>query len=357
MENTKKLDLLVLFGGVSSEHSVSLMSATSIISNLDSDKYNVLPLGITKTGRWLLFSGSTALIKSGAWENERLCSPAFLSPDRATHGLVVMGGDGPRVQNVDVIFPVLHGKNGEDGTVQGLFELCGIPYVGCGVLSSAVCMDKEFAHSMLTEAGVPNAKYICVREYERDNAPLIAERLAAAGIKYPLFVKPANAGSSVGISKAHNESELPEALSTALREDSKAIVEETLTGTEVECSVMGNEHPIASGAVGEIEPLRELYDYEGKYCDNTAALHIPARLPEGISEEIRRIAALAYKTLCCRGLARVDFFVLEGSGRVVLNELNTLPGFTDISMFPKLFCHDGMSYGELLNRLIGYAMQ
>lgn len=355
MKQTRKTDLLVLFGGVSSEHEVSLMSATSILTNLDSQKYNILRAGITKAGRWLLYSGEASLIRNGDWEKSPACTPVALSPDRETHGLLVLKDGQYTVQNVDVIFPVLHGKNGEDGTVQGLFELCAIPYVGCGVLASAACMDKEFTHSMLTQNGILNAKFCCVHDYERENLPLIREKLAQADIHYPVFVKPANAGSSVGISKAHDESELPAALAVALDEDSKAILEETLVGVEAECAVMGCDPPVASKVVGEIEPLRELYDYEGKYCDDTTALHIPARLPNEVAREMQTTAVSAYRALGCRGLSRVDFFVETGTNRVILNEINTLPGFTDISMFPKLFCHSGMTYPELLDALIACA--
>lgn len=353
----EKIQLAVLFGGVSSEHEVSLMSAASILNNLDPEKYTVSRVGITRDGRWLLFEGENVRLTGEEWASPECAVPAVLSPDRADHGLLIFREKGMERRYIDAILPVLHGRNGEDGTVQGLCELAGIPYVGCGVLASAACMDKEFTHSMLTLHGIPNARFIAVRQWEGETEGKLEERMRQAGFGYPVFVKPANAGSSVGISKAHNRQELTQALKTAFKEDKKALIEETLTGVEAECAVMGNLSPVAAADVGEIEPLRELYDYEGKYCDDTTALHIPARISPNAAQEMRSLAVRAYSLLGCRGLARVDFFVLKEGERVVLNELNTLPGFTHISMYPKLFCHGGMGYGELLDRLIAYACE
>lgn len=353
----EKIQLAVLFGGVSSEHEVSLMSAASILNHLDPEKYLISRVGITRDGRWLLFEGENSRMTGGQWEAPEYTVPAILSPDRADHGLLIFRGEQIERRHIDVVLPVLHGKNGEDGTVQGFCEIAGIPYVGCGVLASAACMDKEFTHSMLTLHGIPNARFIAVRQWEKETVQQLEGRMEQAGIAYPVFVKPANAGSSVGVSKAHDRQELLKALETAFKEDKKVLIEETLVGTEAECAVMGNLSPAAAADVGEIEPLRELYDYEGKYCDDTTALHIPARISPEAAQQMRSLAVRAYSLLGCRGLARVDFFVLKQGERVVLNELNTFPGFTHISMFPKLFCHGGMRYGELIDRLIAYARE
>lgn len=352
-----KIRLAVLFGGVSSEYEVSLLSAQSILENLDTQKYDIYRVGITKDGRWRLLTGKIPCLSESNWESDENSVPVLLSPDRSIHGLVILDKEGPRTVSLDAIFPVLHGKNGEDGTVQGLFELAGIPYVGCGVLASAGCMDKEFTHTVLSQHGIPGAKWICIHEAEKLPLSSVITRLKEAGLDFPLFVKPANAGSSVGITKAHNEQELSAALVTAFHEDCKAIIEETIDGIEVECAVMGNDAPFASDAIGEIEPLRELYDYEGKYCDDTTALHIPARVPQEASERVRSLAVQAYRAMGCRGLARVDFFIRRSNGEVILNELNTLPGFTSISMYPKLFIHSSMSYSGLLDRLIAFALE
>ena len=354
----KKIQLAVLFGGVSSEYEVSLMSAASILENLNAEKYAVSRVGITRDGRWRLFEGDLSLLKGEEWASPSCSVPAILSPDRGEHGLLIFREEGIERRRLDVLFPVLHGRNGEDGTVQGLFELSGIPYVGCGVLASAACMDKEFTHSILTLHGIPNARFIAVRREAGETPEQIEGRMQQQGIGYPVFVKPANAGSSVGISKVHGRPELMRALETAFSEDSrgKALIEETLVGVEAECAVIGNSHPAAAADVGEIEPLRELYDYEGKYCDDTTSLHIPARISPAAAAKMRETAVCAYALLGCEGLSRVDFFVLK-DGQVVLNEINTLPGFTSISMYPKLFCHGGMTYSGLLDRLIALAQE
>lgn len=351
-----KIRLGVLFGGVSSEHDVSLLSVASILSNLDPQKYEVIRIGITRDGRWLLFEGDNSLLAQGdAWAEN--CPCAMLVPDRSIHGILVLRDDTAEHVYLDAILPVLHGKNGEDGTVQGLCELAGIPYVGCGVMSSAVCMDKEITHCVLSQNGIRTAKWLCLTREEANDLDIVCERIANAELQFPLFVKPANAGSSVGISKAHNREELSDSLRIAFREDYKALLEETLIGSEVECAVMGNEYPVASQCIGEVEPLRELYDYEGKYLDGSTALHIPARVVPEVAERVRDTALRAYRVLGCRGLSRIDFFVLRDSNEVVLNEVNTLPGFTNISMYPKLFCHDGWGYGELLDHLVALALE
>ena len=257
---------------------------------------------------------------------------------------------------MDVVFPVLHGKNGEDGTIQGLLDLARIPYVGCGTLASATCMDKAAANMLLAQNGIPEAKFVwCyASDYAEDPAPI--EARIAAELGYPVFVKPANAGSSVGVTKVHDAAKLPEAMRIAAHEDGRIVIEEAIDGHEVECAVLGNDHPVAS-VVGEILPAVEFYTYDAKYQDANSRLAIPAPLPAETTETIRRTAVQAYRMLGCTGLARVDFFVRHSDGAVLLNELNTLPGFTSISMYPKLFDAAGVPFGPLLDRLIALAQE
>ena len=351
----EKLRLAVIFGGQSSEHEVSLMSATSILQNLDPEKYDVTMVGITKTGKWLLYTGPVEDLTTGAWERGPV-TPAFLSPDPTVHGLVALGGAGAEVIPLDVIFPALHGKNGEDGTIQGLFQLSGIPYVGCDTLSSAVCMDKAVTHSLLNTAGIEQAHYLWFYADRFDVAPDTIKNKIQARLDFPVFVKPANAGSSVGVSKVERFEDLDEAIRVAAREDAKIVVEEGIRGQEVECAVLGNREAQAS-IVGEIGASAQFYDYDDKYVNGTSQLYIPARIDEAVSDKIREVAVRAYRLLGCSGLARVDFFVTEDDHKVVLNEINTLPGFTSISMYPKLWMAMGLSYGELLDRLIDLAFQ
>ena len=347
--NKKKI--AVIFGGCSSEHEVSRLSATSVINNLPKDKYEVVCLGITKDGRWYLFSGPVEEITDGRWERNPLNQPAFLSPDRSIGGIVVDGKIGFDVIKVDCVFPVLHGRNGEDGTIQGLLQMSGIPFVGCRALASADCMDKAVTHTLLTAAGVHQANYLWfyTNKYTETGAQKIKIKIAAR-LGYPIFVKPANAGSSVGISKVRSEDELDAAVAKAAQEDDKIVVEEAIVGQEVECAVLGNAEPKAS-VVGEIAASAEFYDYDDKYNSGKSQLYIPAHLSEEVMEEIRSTAARAYRMLGCTGLSRVDFFVRNGR-EVILNELNTMPGFTSISMYPKLWDACGVSYGDLLDKLI-----
>jgi len=350
-----KTKVAVLFGGVSSEHEVSRLTAASVLQNIDKDRWEVLPVGITKDGRWFLYRGPVSAIPDGGWEKDPGCVRAILSPDREHRGLLVEEDGRWRRMAVDVIFPALHGKNGEDGTVQGLAALAGIPCVGCGVFSSALCMDKAAAKIVLTASGIPNARWLAVTREDRDDKAL-AERIGT-GLGWPVFVKPARAGSSVGVSRAEGPGDLAAALDTAFREDRKVIVEECIRGAEVECAVMGNfKGPFAAPSLGEIVPKRGLYDYEGKYLDGSTDLYIPARLPREQAEAIRRGAIAAYQALECTGLARVDFFATRDGG-YILNEVNTLPGFTNISMYPKLMTAAGMSYAELLTRLLDLALE
>ncbi len=345
-------NLLVIFGGCSSEYEVSLRSSASVLRNINREKYNVLTLGITKDGRWLYYDGCIDDIENNSWFTGENTCPAVISPDRNDKALLVMRNNSVEKITIDVAFPVLHGKNGEDGTIQGLFDLAGISYVGCGLLASAMCMDKAVTNTLADAAGIPGAKWSAFTksEYESGNIDLdpIIEKLG-----FPIFVKPANAGSSVGISKAHNIDELKVALDVAFRNDYKAVLEETLVGREIECAVMGNNDPVAS-CIGEILPTAEFYDYEAKYIDNSTGLAIPADLPEDVSEKVRKAAIHAYKTMGCEGCSRVDFFLAD-DGTCYLNEINTLPGFTSISMFPKLFGQVGIEYSDLIDKLIEYA--
>lgn len=355
MNKSAKLSLAVIFGGVSSEHEVSRMSVTSILENLSNERYEVHMVGITKEGRWLLYTGPVEDILSGAWEQGPV-TPAFLSPDPSVHGLVALRDGKAETIHVDVIFPALHGKNGEDGTIQGLFQLSGIPYVGCDTESSAICMDKAVTHSLLSSADIEQAHYLWFYADRFDAAPDTIKNKIQARLDFPVFVKPSNAGSSVGVSKVERFEDLDQAIRKAAREDKKVVVEEGITGQEVEVAVLGNRDCDAS-IVGEIGASAQFYDYEDKYINGTSQLYIPARIPQEVSEKIRQTAVRAYRLLGCSGLARVDFFVTAGDNRVILNEINTLPGFTSISMYPKLWMAMGLSYGELLDKLIELALQ
>ena len=355
MNKSAKLSLAVIFGGVSSEHEVSRMSVTSILENLSNERYEVHMVGITKEGRWLLYTGPVEDILSGAWEQGPV-TPAFLSPDPSVHGLVALRDGKAETIHVDVIFPALHGKNGEDGTIQGLFQLSGIPYVGCDTESSAICMDKAVTHSLLSSADIEQAHYLWFYADRFDAAPDTIKNKIQARLDFPVFVKPSNAGSSVGVSKVERFEDLDQAIRKAAREDKKVVVEEGITGQEVEVAVLGNRDCDAS-IVGEIGASAQFYDYDDKYINGTSQLYIPARIPVAASEKIRQTAVRAYRLLGCSGLARVDFFVTAGDNRVILNEINTLPGFTSISMYPKLWMAMGLSYGELLDKLIELALQ
>lgn len=348
---------LIIFGGVSSEHDVSTVSACSVIKNIPADKYNTITVGITKDGRWLKYDGDVDNLPEDKWlEDADNLTKAIVSPDRQDHGLLVFGKDKTEVLHIDVAFPVLHGRNGEDGTIQGFLQIAGIPYVGCDMLSSACCMDKVMTNTLADAAGIPQAKWLGLNEYNYRKQPEKYIDEAAEYLGFPIFVKPANAGSSVGVSKATDKASLSKAIDTAFAEDCKLVLEEGISGMEVECAVMGNEEPIAS-ICGEIEPANDFYDYEAKYVNPASLLHIPARLDENKMNEVREAAKNAYKALGCSGLARVDFFVRDGDGKVLLNEPNTIPGFTSISMYPKMFAASGVPYPELIDRLFILAME
>lgn len=353
-----KKTIAILFGGASSEHEVSRRSVTSIINNISREKYEIILIGITKKGEWFQYTGNFSKILDGEWENDiKNKKKAFISPDTSIGGIVVLENEKYYTIKIDAVFPVLHGKNGEDGTIQGLFQLAKIPFVGCNLLSSAACMDKIFTNIILTNAGIKKAKFAFITEYDfktdKENSISYIEKILP---NYPLFVKPSNAGSSVGVSKVFSREELNNAIKTALCEDSRVLIEENISGQEVECAVLGNENPIVS-ICGEIAPANEFYDYAAKYINDNSKLYIPARISNEISDKIRKIAIKAYKTLGCEGLCRMDFFVEKNTKEIYLNEPNTLPGFTSISMYPKLFENTGIPYSELIDRLINLSFE
>ncbi len=351
----KKLNVCVLFGGVSPEHEVSLRSAESILSNLDPEKYNIFPVGITREGDWYLFGDTDySLLPSGQWLTCPGNRRAALSPIRG-QGLLSFEGDCVVRERIDVIFPVLHGENGEDGSIQGLAQLAGIPFVGCGVAACAAAMDKFMTKLVADKLNIRQADWVPVLTRELDKDPESVVAAVEGRFSYPVFVKPAGTGSSVGVSKAKDREGLLQALDEAGKFDDKILVEEFIDGQEVEVAVLGNETPAAS-EVGEIDSGVEFYDYDAKYITDTATLYIPARISNDAAETVRETAVKIYAGLGCRGLSRVDFFVRK-DGEVIFNEINTMPGFTSISMYPKLFIASGISYPQLLDRLIELAME
>ena len=348
-----KIRVAVLFGGASSEHDISLKSATHVIQNIPQDKYEVICVGITKKGRWLYYPGDIAAIATGEWERNPDCTSTVLSPDPIHKGLITIENGTASVKKIDVVFPVLHGRNGEDGTIQGLLDLAKIPYVGCGLLASASCMDKAVTHTILDYNGIHTAKWRMILDREMNHLTEKCREIAAS-LGYPLFVKPANAGSSIGVSRAENEEQLLEGVKAAFAHDDKVIVEECINGRELEVAVFGYDAPFAS-FVGEISSCKEFYDFDAKYVLDGSQLSIPAELPLEKGREIQEIALKAYKAMGCKGLSRVDFF-LSNKGEIILNEINTMPGFTDISMYPKLMRHLGMKPSYLIDKLIEQAI-
>ncbi len=352
------MKLAVIFGGVSSEHDISCLSAASILRNLDREKYEVYPVGITQDGRWYYCPDCTAdTVENGEWERLNGKIPALLPPDRSVHGLVLLRDGKTETVRLDCVFPVLHGVGGEDGTMQGLLELAGIPYVGCGVAASANSMDKSITKVLVDAAGVRQAKYYLALRYDFErNAEGVVRTAADRLGSFPVFVKPCSQGSSVGVAKANDMLELAAGLTEAFKLDDKVLVEEFIDGHEVECAVLGNHSPIAS-TVGEIAPAQEFYTFDAKYKDEASQLYIPAHITPQQIETVRQNALRVYAALGCRGLSRVDFFVTHADGEVVFNELNSIPGFTSISMYPKLFAHEGIDYPALLDRLISLALE
>lgn len=353
-----KLRVGIIFGGRSGEHEVSLQSAKNVISALDRKKYEVVLIGIDKEGGWYLQSDAQfllnykgpKLIKLNKSEDE-----VGLLPMPREANLISLTGK-RKIGQLDVIFPVLHGPYGEDGTIQGLLEMANIPYVGAGVLGSSLSMDKDVMKRLLREAGIPIAKFLTFErgDYEKGEITFAG---ASKGVGSPFFVKPANLGSSVGITKVKKKSKFRSALKEAFSYDNKILIEENIEGREIECAVLGNEDPIAS-VPGEIIPRHEFYSYEAKYIDEKgAALEIPAKISQKLKKKVQRLALRAFKVLCCSGMARVDFFIRKVTEEVILSEINTIPGFTKISMYPKLWEASGISYRELIDRLIQLAIE
>ena len=345
-------NIVVIFGGASSEYEVSLQSAYAVISNIDRKKYSPVTVGISREGRWFYFAGDIEKIREDTWCNETDCVPAVISPDRMEHQLIVLHKEGVRTIPVDAVFPVLHGRNGEDGTVQGIAELAGIPRVGCGTLASALCMDKDRAHRLAGLAGirVPRAMVLA------DNSAVNKACDFAGELGFPVFVKPVKAGSSYGVTKVEDMEQLPEAVSLAFKYDNRVILEEAIDGFEVGCAVCGNDRLIV-GEVDEIELAQTgFFDYTEKYTLKTAAIHVPARIPSDKAREIKEAAKRIYGALDCSGFARVDLF-LTPEGEIVFNEVNTIPGFTEHSRYPGMMRAAGYSFSEILDRIIGQAFQ
>ena len=341
---------------MSPEHEVSLRSAESVLNQLDPQKYNVIPVGITKNGDWIIFGGKDySELPAGTWMNNPKNKRGAISPIRG-QGLLCFEGDCVVRERVDVVFPVLHGENGEDGAVQGLLKLAGIPYVGPHIAASAVSMDKTLTKLVVDHAGVPQAAWHLVRQEDLQHHVDHVIAALEAKFQYPMFVKPAGTGSSVGVSKAADRTTLEKALHAAAAFDKKVLVEEFIHGREVEIAVMGNDNPVASVA-GEIDSGAEFYDYEAKYVTDTSTAYIPARISEEVEEQVREMAVKVYSAIGCQGLSRVDFFVTYEDNRIVFNEINTLPGFTSISMYPKLFDASGIPYPQLLDELLQLAVE
>jgi D-alanine-D-alanine ligase len=346
--------LAILYGGRSAEHQVSVVSARSVMEALDPDRFEVVPIAITRDGAWLLPERSPLelTVSDGALpEVEAAGAEVALRPEPRGSSLAAAGA-GP----VDVVFPILHGPFGEDGTVQGLFELADLPYVGSGVLASALAMDKAMAKVVLAQAGLPQAPYLVVpeRDWRTDPDRVAAE--VAGRLAYPVFTKPARLGSSIGISKVKAPDGLADGLDAAFAHDAKALVEQGIVARELECGVLGNDRPEAS-VVGEVIPGNEFYDFEAKYLDESLKLEIPAQVPGDVGARVRELSVRAFQALDCEGFARVDFFYEEATGRVLLNEVNTIPGFTPKSMFPMLWAASGLAYPDLVARLVDLAVE
>ncbi|MCG8482669.1 MAG: D-alanine--D-alanine ligase [Clostridia bacterium] len=349
-----KIKLGIIFGGRSGEHVVSLMSATSVIRAVDKQKYDIICIGITRQGRWMLYEGPVENIENGQWEE---IAQNLYDQNPNQYAFDLIGTHNPLKDKVDVVFPVLHGPYGEDGTIQGLFEMADIPYVGAGVLGSVTAMDKACSKVLFERENLPICDYTVIfrKDFEEDPNEIIAQ--IEKDFDYPVFIKPANLGSSVGISKAHNPKELLEGLLEACRYDRKIIIEEFINCREIETGVMGNDNPKAA-AVGEIIPSKEFYDYEAKYFDGgKSKICIPANIKKEQEEKIRALAIDAYKALDCCGFARVDFFISKETEKIYINEINTIPGFTAFSMFPLLWEEEGVEYSKLIDKLIAYALE
>ena len=344
-------NIAVIFGGRSPEYGVSLQSAYAVIRHMDRKAYDPVLIGITKQGDWFWFHGNIEKIADDTWHNDADCTPAAVSPSCSEQAILTYEGGRIQKIHIDAAFPVLHGQNGEDGTVQGLFALSGIPLIGCGVLSSALCMDKERAHKLVQAAGIAVARSF-VWEKDRDIGPAL---LQAEAIGYPLFVKPVKAGSSFGVTKVTDRQALPAALQSALAYDDHVIVEEAITGFEVGCAVLGND-ALTVGEVDEIELADGFFDFTEKYTLKTSAIHVPARIDAATAQRVKQTAKAIYKVLDCRGFARVDLFLAD-SGEIVFNEVNTIPGFTAHSRFPNMLKAIGMSFEQIISTAIRLAVE
>ncbi len=355
----------VIFGGRSGEHEISLVSARSVMEALDPEKYEVVPIGITRSGRWLTSGDPLTQLMAGEPDEPPLLDAGHDANAGTPTGLMALtangrlapGHGGLRLPALDVIFPVLHGPFGEDGTVQGLLDLAGVPYVGCGVLASAVGMDKITSKAVFAAAGLPQTRYLAFTRREWEGAADEVVARCEATLAYPMFVKPSNLGSSIGVTKAKDRDGLMAGLAEAARYDRRLLVEEAVPhAREIECSVLGNDDPVAS-LPGEVVPSNEFYDYAAKYIDGKSQLLIPAPLPAALTAQVRELAVRAFRALDGSGLARVDFLLNGASGELFVNEINTMPGFTAISMYPKLWEATGLSYAELCDRLIELALE
>ena len=348
----EKKNIAVIFGGCSPEHTVSLASAAAVIRNIDAEKYEVIQLGITEGGEWFRYYGSPDDIEANTWRADRTkCIPAVISPDRDQHGILEFRLSGVRTTRLDAAFPVLHGRNGEDGTVQGLCEMAGIPLIGCGTLASALCMDKDRAHKLVMLAGVAVPRSVLL-----EKLPTSAELAALAeGVGYPLFVKPVRAGSSFGVARVEAPSELRAAVRDAFRYDNSVLLEEAVPGFEAGCAVIGNSE-LVTGRADEIELSGGYFDFEEKYTLKTSKIHMPARVDAATEQRLRETACRIYRALGCRGFARVDMF-LTPDKRIVFNEVNTIPGFTSHSRFPKMMSGVGYDFPALVDALIALGLE
>lgn len=340
----------VIFGGCSTEYEVSLQSASAVIENISREKYDVILLGITRDGRWLKYEGPVDQLRDNTWMAHPSCVPAVISPDRSTHGILIPESGQAAPLRIDAAFPVLHGKNGEDGTVQGLLALAGIPCVGCGLLSSALCMDKDIAHTLVRAAGIKTPAAVVLTT----KIPVTKLYEKTAHLRYPLFVKPANAGSSIGVTKLTDAGDLPGAVKTAFLHDRKVVIEEAIPGFEVGCAVLGNR-ALTIGEVDEIELSQGFFDYTEKYTLKTSKIHMPARIDAETAGRVKQAAAVIYRALDCSGLARVDMF-LTPEKEIVFNEVNTIPGFTSHSRYPNMLRGIGMTFERIVDELIRLAL-
>jgi len=343
-----KIRVAVVFGGRSGEHEVSVVSAKNIIETMDKEKYDVIQVGITKAGKWLSGENAVEAFKNGDYEG---LTEVSLNVKSGSNELLILSGENCKKEKLDIFFPAMHGPYGEDGTIQGLFEMANIPYTGCGVLASSVGMDKLTTKAVWEQAGLPVTPYIGTTKLEWDNDKEGVILKAENKLDYPIFVKPANMGSSVGISKAKNRNELEKAINLACQFDHRILIEKGLKIRELECAVLGNEEPQIA-RVGEVLVGGEFYDYNDKYVNGKSETQVPANISESLEKEVQKIAIQAYKTLDCSGLSRVDLFYDEATKALYLNEINTLPGFTSISMYPKMWKESGIPYKELIDKII-----